>query len=82
MALENYRPIQFPEKTEIDNTDVVLIDSSTNGTNKYQLSRLTAQAQAEAQALVDAEATAREEADNALKVLEKIFKECDGLCLL
>lgn len=67
MAFENYRPIQFPEKTEIDNTDVVLIDSSTNGTNKYQLSRLTAQAQAEAQALVDAEATAREQDVDDLK---------------
>ena len=67
MALENYRPIQFPEKTEIDNTDVVLIDSQTNGTNKYQLSRLTAQAQAAAQALVDAETAAREQDVDDLK---------------
>jgi len=67
MALENYRPIQFPEKTEIDNTDVVLIDSSTNGTNKYQLTRLRAQAQADAQALVAAEAAAREQDVDDLK---------------
>ena len=62
MALENYRPIQFPEKTEIDNTDVVLIDSSTNGTNKYQLSRITAEAEAKVNAAVAAEATARDAA--------------------
>lgn len=65
MALENYRPIQFPEKTEIDNTDVVLIDSSTNGTNKYQLSRITAQASAEVAAAVAEEETARNSAISA-----------------
>jgi len=67
MALENYRPIQFPEKTEIDNTDVVLIDSQTNGTNKYQLSRITAEVDAKIAAAVAAEAGAREAADDALQ---------------
>lgn len=64
MALENYRPIQFPEKTNLDNTDVVLIDSASNGTNKYQLSRIQAQASAEAESKVSAEASARQEAIN------------------
>lgn len=86
MALENYRPIQFPEKTEIDNTDVVLIDSSTNGTNKYQLSRITAEAEAKVNAAVAAEATARdaaiaaettarEQADADLKAEINLFED-------
>ena len=66
MALENYRPIQFPEKTELDSTDVVLIDSATNGTNKYQLNRIAAQAAAQIDAAVEAEEAARQAADSAL----------------
>ena len=67
MALEDYRVIDYPEKTSVDNTDYVLIDSSTNGTNKYQLSRILAQASAEMAAQVAAEAEAREAADDALQ---------------
>lgn len=67
MALENYRVIQYPEKTEIDNSDFALIDSEGNGTHKYQLSRIPAEAEAKAQAAVAAEAAAREAADNELK---------------
>ena len=67
MALEDYRVIDYPEKTSVDNTDYVLIDSSTNGTNKYQLSRIPAQASAEMAAQVAAEAEAREAADDALQ---------------
>lgn len=62
MALENYRIIDWDETESIDNTDFALVDSSTNGTKKFKLSRIPAQAQAEAEALVGAEATARDAA--------------------
>jgi len=45
----------------------VLIDSQTNGTNKYQLSRITAEVDAKIAAAVAAEAGAREAADDALQ---------------
>lgn len=65
MALENYRITEFQEKTQVDNGDYVLIDSATDGTHKYQLSRIPAQASAEVAAAVAAEETAREAADAA-----------------
>ena len=65
MALENYRITEFQEKTQVDNGDYVLIDSATDGTHKYQLSRIPAQASAEVAAAVAAEGTAREAADAA-----------------
>lgn len=67
MALENYRPIQYPEKTELDNTDFALIDSAETGTHKYQLSRVPAEAEAKVAAAVAVEAQARQAADEALQ---------------
>lgn len=66
MALENYRITEFQEKTQVDNGDYVLIDSATDGTHKYQLSRIPAQASAEVAAAVESEAGAREAADSTL----------------
>ena len=66
MALENYRITEFQEKTQIDNGDYVLIDSATDGTHKYQLSRIPAQASAEVDAAVAAEKAQRQAADAEL----------------
>lgn len=79
MALENYRVIQYPEKNTVDNTDYVLIDSSPNGTNKYQVTRILTEAEAAAQTKVDAEAAAREAADSELKADLEMW---DGVNLL
>lgn len=67
MADAKKRIILYQEKTTVDNSDYVLTDSSANGTKKYQVTRILTEAEATAQAKVDAEAAAREAADNELK---------------
>jgi len=67
MALDDYRVIDYPEKTSVDNTDFVMTDSESNGTNKYQVSRIITEAEAKVAAAVAAEAGAREAADEALQ---------------
>ena len=67
MALDDYRVIDYPEKTSVDNTDFVMTDSESNGTNKYQVSRIITEAEAKVVAAVAAEAEAREAADDALQ---------------
>jgi len=67
MALENYRIIEHPEKTEVDTSDYMLMDSESNGTNKYQVKRIITEAEAKVAAAVAAEAEAREAADDALQ---------------
>lgn len=67
MALENYRIIEYPEKTEVDTSDYMLVDSESNGTNKYQVKRIITEAEAKVTAAVTAEADAREAADEALQ---------------
>lgn len=67
MALENYRIIEYPEKTEVDTSDYMLVDSESNGTNKYQVKRIITEAEAKVTAAVAAEADAREAADEALQ---------------
>lgn len=67
MALENYRIIEYPEKTEVDTSDYMLVDSESNGTNKYQVKRIITEAEAKVAAAVAAEAEAREAADEALQ---------------
>ena len=62
MALDDYRVIDYPEKTSVDNTDFVMTDSESNGTNKYQVSRIITEAEAKVAAAVAAEAEAREAA--------------------
>jgi hypothetical protein len=67
MALEDYRVIDYPEKTSVDNTDFVMTDSESNGTNKYQVKRIITEAEAKVAAAAAAEAEAREAADDALQ---------------
>ena len=38
--MADYRITQFPERTEVDSTDFVLMDSDNNGTNKFALVRM------------------------------------------
>jgi lysophospholipase L1-like esterase len=67
MALDDYRVIDYPEKTSVDNTDFMMIDSESSGTNKYQVQRIITEAEAKVAAAVAAEAEAREAADDALQ---------------
>lgn len=61
------RIIEYTEQSSVDNTDYMLTDSGTKGSKKYQVSRILSEAAADAQTKVDAEAAAREAADNELK---------------
>ena len=40
--MQDFRVIELPERTALDASDYVMIDSANNGTNKYLLSRMTA----------------------------------------
>lgn len=41
MAERDYRVTELPERTSLDGTDYVILDSEDNGTNKYRLSKVT-----------------------------------------
>lgn len=44
--MQDFRVIDLPERTTLDSSDYVMIDSAENGTNKYLLSRLAAETDA------------------------------------
>lgn len=77
MAMENKRIIQLnTERTTPASDDFVMVDSATNGTAKYQLTKITnaidqeitdrTSADTTLQGNIEAEATARAEADTAI----------------
>lgn len=41
--MQDFRVIDLPERTTLDSSDYVMIDSAENGTNKYLLSRQAAE---------------------------------------
>ena len=58
--MADYRITQFPERTEVDSTDFVLMDSDDNGTNKFALARMQAALQADIDTRATSEALAAE----------------------
>lgn len=51
--MQDFRVIDLPERTTLDSSDYTMIDSAENGTNKYLLSRQTAETDAKIAAAVE-----------------------------
>ena len=73
--MQDFRVIELPERTTLDSSDYVMIDSAENGTNKYLLSRQTAETDAKIAAAVGG---VEEELNAAVEGIEEDITALQG----
>lgn len=73
--MQDFRVIDLPERTTLDSSDYTMIDSAENGTNKYLLSRQTAETDAK---IATAVGGVEEELNAAVEGIEESITALQG----